>query len=82
MMLFNDSQAAVDDFVRREEPSVPLTPDPRPNHRSRMETVYTRLRNELAHQRADVNLDKTKLEMGNCLGGLIALTKRAIEFQP
>ncbi len=46
-----------------------------------METVYTRLRNELAHQRAGVNLDNTKAEMSNRLSRLIALTKRAIELQ-
>jgi hypothetical protein len=80
MMLFIDSQAAVDNFICREEPSVPLTPDPRPNQ-SRTETVYTRLRNELSHQRAGVDLDNTKAEMANRLGGLIALTKRAIELQ-
>jgi hypothetical protein len=38
MMLFNDSQPAVDNFIRNEEPGVPLSPDPRPNQ-SRMETV-------------------------------------------
>jgi len=47
-----------------------------------METVYTRLRNELAHKRAGVNIDNTKAEMANRLGGLIALTKRAIELHP
>lgn len=41
---------------------------------------YTRLRNELAHKRAGVNLQDTKLGMANRLGGLVAVTKRAIEL--
>ena len=56
-----------------------LTPDPRPNHQSKMETVYTRLRSALAHKRAGVNLDNTKAEMANRQGGFI---KRAIELHP
>jgi hypothetical protein len=78
LMLFDDSQARVDDFIMRENPGVPLTPDPRPN-RTNNETVYTRLRNQFAHKR-DADLDQTKAEMTSCLSGLIALTKRAIEL--
>lgn len=83
LMLSNDRQGNVDAFILREDPAVPQTPDPRP-HKGPvvMETVYTRLRNELAHKRAGVNLDNTKAEMVNRLGGLIALTKRAIELHP
>ena len=44
-----------------------------------METVYTRLRNEFAHGRPGVNLDQTKGEMADRIGGLVLLTKRAIE---
>jgi hypothetical protein len=80
LMLLGDDQAKVDKFVLDEDPSVPLTPDPRPNHQWKMETVYTRLRNELGHNRPGVNLDVTKAEMAKHLGGLIALTKRAIEL--
>jgi hypothetical protein len=78
-MLFNDKQPAVDAFIVGEEPAVSQTPDPRPGH-TNMETVYTRLRNELGHKRPGVNLDVTKEEMAKHLGGLIALTKRAIEL--
>jgi hypothetical protein len=76
----DDDQADVDTFIRREEPTVLQTPSP---HKPKiMETVYTRLRNELGHTRAGVNLDETKKEMADHLGGLIALTKRAIELGP
>ncbi len=81
LMFFNDSQADVDAFVLGEDPTVPQTPDPRPGQK-RMETAYTRLRNELGHTRPGVNLDNTKTEMANRLGGLIGLTKRAIELHP
>lgn len=79
LMLFNDSQADVDAFILREDPAVPQTWHPLRGP-GVMETVYTRLRNELAHRRAGVNLHNTKTEMANRLGGLIALTKRAIEL--
>ncbi len=81
MMSFNDFQADVDAFILGQDPTVPQTPDPRPG-KNRMETVYTRLRNELAHTRAGVNLQDTKAEMANRLGELVALTKRAIELHP
>ena len=76
-MLFNDSQPEVDAFILQKDPKVLKTPSPK--FKNREETVYTRLRNELAHQRQGVNLDDTKAEMKNQLGGLIKLTKRAIE---
>ncbi len=46
-----------------------------------METVYTRLRNELAHTRPGVSLHNTKTEMASRVGELVALTKRAIELR-
>lgn len=81
LMLCSDRQADVDAFIVGEDPAVPRTPDPRMGPMV-METVYTRLRNELAHPRVGVNLDNTKTEMADRLGGLIALTKRAIELHP
>jgi hypothetical protein len=67
LMICNEDQGKVDAFVRREEPGVPQTPSP---HRPGvMETVYTRLRNELGHTRKGVNLQNTKAEMANRLGG-------------
>jgi hypothetical protein len=82
LMFFDDdrpgAQGRLDEFIRREEPGVASTPHPRrPNVD---ETLYTRLRNELGHNRKGVNLDTTKAEMRKNLGGLIALSKRAIEL--
>jgi hypothetical protein len=79
LMIYNDKQADVDSFIVSEDPAVPQTQAPLKSH-GVMETVYTRLRNELAHKRHGVNLEKTKSEMANWLGGLIGLTKRAIEL--
>ncbi len=81
LMIFNDSQADVDASIVREDPAVPQTQHPLKAF-GVMETVYTRLRNELAHKRPGVNLNNTKGEMANRLGELIALTKRAIELHP
>jgi hypothetical protein len=79
LMLHNDHQPTVDAFIKSQEPGVQETLSP---HTSKMETVYTKLRNELGHKRAGVNLEDTKREMGHRLPGLIALTKRAIELNP
>ena len=79
MMLFGDRQSDVDAFVTSEDPTVPQTQHPL-KYPGVMETIYTRLRNELAHKRAGVNLQDTKLGMANRLGGLVAVTKRAIEL--
>ena len=66
VMLFNDSQADVDAFIVGQDSAVPQT-----QHHFKApgvkETVYTRLRNELAHNRLGVNLDNTKAEMANRL---------------
>jgi len=51
-MLFGDSQARVDEFIKQELPSVPQTRDPRPEKQT-METVFTRLRNILRPRVAD-----------------------------
>lgn len=72
LMLFNDRQVDVDSFIVAEDAAVPQTQHPL-KAPGTMETVYTRLRNELAHQRAGVVIDQTKAEMANHLGGLIAL---------
>lgn len=81
LMLYYDRQADVDAFIVSEDPAVQQTQHPL-KAAGVMETVYTRLRNELAHKRAGVNLDNTKTEMANRLGGLIGLTKRAIGLHP
>lgn len=84
LMICNDNQADVDSFIVSEDPAVPQTKAPprKPGAQGKMETVYTQLRNEFVHMRAGVNLDNTKSEMANRLGGLIGLTKRAIELNP
>ena len=82
LMIYNDSQADVDAFVIGEDPTIPQTPRPRKCPRKRpdvMETDYTRLRNELAHKRhSEPRQDEGR--HGQPLGGLVALTKRAIDY--
>ena len=74
LQLHNDSQTQVDDFIRREEPAVAQSPSPR----SGMETIYTRLRNEVGHRRPGVTPEQTRTEMESKMTGLQELTKRAI----
>jgi hypothetical protein len=86
LMLFDDEQAGVDDFIIEQNPGVAKKERPPINRRRRRqrslkeETVYTRLRNELGHKRTDVNLDTTKAEMKSCIQELRMLVKRAIEL--
>jgi len=81
LIIYTDSQADVERFIVSEDPAVSRTQHPL-KAPGVMETVYTRLRNELGHKRPGVSLDNTKSEMANQLGGLIALTKRAIDLHP
>jgi hypothetical protein len=80
LRFFEDEQAKVDDFIRSQDSAVPQSPDPRPGHSNR-ETVYTRLRNEFAHRRSDGNMQDTKADMEQHVGGLIGLVKQAIALQ-
>lgn len=80
LRFFEDEQAKVDDFIRSQDWAVPQSPDPRPGH-SNMETIYTRLRNEFAQRRSDVNMQDTKAEIEQHVGGLIGLVKQAIARQ-
>ncbi len=76
LQLHNDSQNQVDNFIRGEEPTVLQTPSPR--NPSIMETVYTRLRNEVAHTRARTTPERTHTEIENNVAALLALAKVAI----
>ena len=80
LRFFEDEQAKVDAFIRSQDPAVPQSPDPRPGHSNR-ETVYTRLRNEFAQRRSDVNMQETNAQMEQYVGGLIGLVKHAIALQ-
>jgi hypothetical protein len=80
LRFFDDEQVRVDDFILSQDSAVPLSPDPRLG-RSTRETIYTRLRNEFAQRRSGVNMQDTKAEMEQHVGGLIRLVKQAIAQQ-
>lgn len=80
LTFFEDEQAKVDDFIRSQDSAVPQSPDPRPG-RSNRETVYTRLRNEFAQRRSDVNMQVPTAEIEQHVSGLIVLVKQAIALQ-
>jgi hypothetical protein len=77
LMLCGDAQRKVDEWIKAQVPTVPETPHPR---EARMETVYSRLRNEFGHHRSGVDLDNTKREMASHLGGLRELARQAIQL--
>ncbi|RFC31392.1 MAG: hypothetical protein DID91_2727704116 [Candidatus Nitrotoga sp. MKT] len=77
LIFFNDRQKEVDGFTVSIEPSVQQTRNPR-STQGTLETVYTRLRNELAHKREGAVLETTKLEMSKYLAGLRTIVQQAI----
>lgn len=80
LLLFNnDHQPTVDAFIVAQDPKIVQTPSP---HSGKPETVYTRLRNELAHGRLSVNLENTKHEVESRWPGLMNLVREAIRLNP
>ena len=80
LVLFADEQKCVDSFILSKEPDVQQTVHPKKAKAGIKETIYSRLRNELAHKR-NVDMAKTKKEMVSRLGGLVTITKQAIELR-
>ena len=76
LQLNKDSQKEVDDFIRREMPDV--TQSPSPYHAGVMETIYTRLRNEVGHGRAGTTAERTRTEMQDNLPAFQNLVRTAI----
>jgi hypothetical protein len=82
MRLFGDNFAAVDAFIRTVERSVAQTPSKRPGAKpGEMETIYTRLRHELAHTR-NVPTGQTKTEIAAKVGDLREVVWQAIKQSP
>ena len=77
LTLCNDSQREVDAFIERNEPEVTRTPSPR--HPRQTETKYRRLRNEIAHKRAGVDLQSTSTEVEAVLPRFLQHIGKAIE---
>ena len=77
---FGDKQNDVDAFIVSVDQAVPQTQSP--IKAGAMETIYTRLRNELAHRRPGVDIDSTKQQMAARVGDLRGLVKEAIQRYP
>jgi hypothetical protein len=69
-----DTQAAIDDLIRKYEPEAAEMISPQTG---RPETIYTKLRNEYMRCR-DGSLVHLQLEMADHLPGLIAILQKAI----
>jgi len=78
LLIEGDSQKNVDIFIRNQRPNV--SQSPRPKSKNTMETVYTRLRNEVGHVRANATFENTKAEMAQHVGDLADLVKIAIKL--
>ena len=79
LSLCNDRQKQVDKFIRDIQPGVELSPSPKkPKDEEERETVYTRLRNEIAHSRPGTTIQATRKEIEKNLDGFIRLTREII----
>jgi hypothetical protein len=70
-----DNQQEIDQLIRTEEPTVACSPSPRG---SRHETIFTRLRNELAHHRDGVSVFSTHEEIRMHVGRFEWLVRRIL----
>jgi|SRR5215203_5100626 len=76
LQLNDDNQTQVDAFIRTEMPSVPLSP--RPDRRKIVETIYTRLRNEVSHRRPGITPEQTRKEIQANVAPFQELVRTAI----
>jgi hypothetical protein len=76
LQLHNDSQKQIDDFIRKEMTNIPQSP--RPDKPRLIETIYTRLRNEVGHTRTGATSEQTSKEIKENVMGLQTLVKAAI----
>lgn len=74
--LLGDSQQNVDAFILSVQEFVQQTPSPR--FAGIDETIYTRLRNEIAHKREGVSVDATKVEITAQLGAFREVVRQGI----
>ncbi len=76
LQLLGDNQGAVETYIQKEDRGVVVTPSP---HKSgTLETVYTRLRNEVGHVRQGVTPEQTRLEIVNNVDAFQQLVKTAL----
>lgn len=71
-----DNQQQIDELIRTEEPTVACSPSPKG---SQHETIFTRLRNELAHHREGVLVFATHEEIRLHVGRFEWLVRRILE---
>jgi hypothetical protein len=84
LSLFGDSQDRVDQFICGDDSKIPRTEKPkRPkrenNFKISWESKFTRLRNEMAHKRENVDLAVTRREIEAAVDQLSTIVKSAIQ---
>lgn len=78
LTLCDDRQENVDRFVLKIQPDIPVNPPYSQRKSGIPETLYTRLRNQIAHVRHGSTIESTGKEMEQILSGLIEVTKKRI----
>ena len=78
LLLYNDSQKDLDAYVRRCNPNIQQSP--RPDKIHIIETIYTRLRNEVAHCRSSVLPEHTSKEIADNIISFQEIVKAAVLY--
>ena len=78
LMIFGDKQKFVDENICKLDSQVPVFPSP--IRSGEKETIFTRLRNEIAHARKDSGQMKTKEEICNYIVNFQTIALKAIDL--
>jgi hypothetical protein len=83
MLLYNlllaivgDNQKKADELIEKYQPNVQKTQSP--HNQNISETIYTRLRNEIAHKREGCFPEKTRNEINSLVGNFQFILKQAV----
>ncbi len=79
LSLKHDKQKNVENFIKKELPNVPKSKRENQRNVNDEETVYTRLRNEIAHIRSNTSFEETSKEIKARVNELEALVYKAID---
>ena len=71
------SQKKVDAYIKKQEPEIQYMPTTRKNSNA-METIYTNIRNQIAHSNEETDITSLKKDVNKLLSGLNDIVKKKI----
>jgi hypothetical protein len=82
-VISGDDQKKADEIIKKHQPDVketisPHKKDKKMKHEDKLETSYTRLRNEIAHKREGCSPEKTRNEIDSYVNKFQNIVKQAV----